>query len=280
MRNMRKLPWLILFSMLATCETKVPLPWSGGAAAQEAGVARGAGTEARSIGALMTGFYRAPSPELFRDLVRRLAVAEDGISIGTEAPVTGFFAGYFKAYPEDAKAWAGRKVPEAVTRAMANGLALAGLLPHAHRFADVNGFSQDTIERYATFQGGLSRLRSTNPALFDMLWGASFASGDGAYPARVIALIEDALAAHAFDREGLLITARIIRADQDQRTAGINAVSEADLPAFLFATSGIWSLRSNAHQHGFVRAALEDALPRAEGTAFGEVLMIIRQSLQ
>jgi hypothetical protein len=94
--------------------------------------------------------------------------------------------------------------------------------------------------------------------LFDVLWAASFATGDLAYVRLIYDYYDSVASMDGVDvRDLVAISILRGRPDKDAMKAIKRKYSQDTFMRVVFAASALWSLESNARQHGFVAAALD-----------------------
>jgi hypothetical protein len=118
----------------------------------------------------------------------------------------------------------------------------------------------------------LRQATATQPGTFDVLWAASFATGDPAYVRPIFDYYASVAAQDGVDIQD--IVAFVIARGGANKEA-IQAIAKKypreTLQKVVFASSALWSLSSNAGQHKFVAAALaryleaQPASPAAKG---------------
>ena len=103
-------------------------------------------------------------------------------------PVTGFLIGVFTDNPSLVRGWVTDVAPNAEAKAaIERALWMSG---HADLIADVFHDSPDYVARQAP---SLMTLSLETPGMWDVMWSAFFATGNTAYPARLIDLLDDSV---------------------------------------------------------------------------------------
>jgi hypothetical protein len=125
----------------------------------------------------------------------------------------------------------------------------------------------------------LTNLRIASGTHLDILWGASFASGDGRYAL----MIADFLARTANRSEAIALdVARIAAASSRGDTSSLASLKDKYEPALLlevvYAATAAWGLTSNARQHAFVNSAVTGYISEHSGTLAAKVLSVLRAS--
>jgi len=175
----------------------------------------------------ITYFYRNPSVERVARIVSYLNTSALLDKPSAEPATIGFLAAAFDRYPKNIDAMIPQGLSARTQGVIALSLRLAG---------------QETT--------------ATGPNEFDMLWGASFATGDPRYASRILARFA-AIANVDGNAEDMLTIARSFGAGADLHwvTDKHGADQAREL---IIGSSALWALQSNAEQHDFVRALVND----------------------
>jgi hypothetical protein len=231
---------------------------------------------------LFTHFYSDPQPARLVGFLERYQKRAQ--SWNAFPPVTGFFAVVFRRHPD----WIDRLVPDHPDSRMAvavdGALRLSGLPPiDPNLRARLSAAGADPMLRaeLADLPLRLEELRVVTPTHLDVLWGASFASGDDRY-ARVIA---DFLATTANRSELIAIdvakTALAMAGGPRDILGQLkDKYGEAGAREIVFAASAAWALRSNAQQHSFVDKFLTGYIAANSGTPTAKLLSALRPRKQ
>jgi hypothetical protein len=203
-------------------------------------------------------YYANPRPDRLVGFLDRFQHGKDW---GAFPPVAGFFAVIFRRHPE----WIDRLIPATPNAQTSETMVAAFWL--AGR-SDVPGTVKPRLSsagsdpmlksQFANQPQALEAINIATPTHLDILWGASFASGDGRYT-RMVAdyFARTADRSEAIAADVCLLTTGIFRRDQ-------NVVAEvaerypdpATRRDLLFAATAAWGLRSNAGQHPFIGNAM------------------------
>jgi len=225
-----------------------------------------------------TRYYANPKPDRLLGFLDRFQQGKDWNAF---PPAAGFFAVIFRRHPE----WSDRLIPAQPSGRTAETIAVAFKLagradipaPVRSRLAAAGSDAKLQAE-YANLPPALEAIAVATPTHLDILWGASFASGDGRYTAMItdfFARTADRSEAMAQDVCGLAIAIR----RQDQTAVSEVASRHPDAAVrreLLFAATAGWGLASNADQHPFVRAALTKWVADHPGSRAGKCLSTIR----
>jgi hypothetical protein len=203
----------------------------------------------------LTYFYKAPSPERAARLVTYFDSLRAAEKEGTRPPLIGFFASVFQHYPADID----KIIPESISPQMSGLLAVALQLGGQHakaqsRVATLKS-KNDAAPDLANIPSSLDAVEAVGPNEFDLLWGASFASGDPRYCSKIVARF--AGTANVGDNaDDLVRLARNRESGGDQQWI-VEKRGRDTARELIIVSTALWALRSNAQQHVFVRQVLQ-----------------------
>ncbi len=185
----------------------------------------------------------------------------------------GFLAGLFAKHPEKIETVTAMKLGRQTQFIVVEGLRMADRHDKAVATAQSWGWSQDQI---ATIRPGfpLHRLRPDQQNSFDILWGASFATGDAIYVRPIYDYYAAVAAQSDIEVRDIVVVAVVIKAKSGSDNEVMPIFTKYPpgiLVRVTHAAEALWSLESNARQHKFVAAALDryvkeqPAAPAAKG---------------
>ena len=188
---------------------------------------------------------------LLSDLERSGVIGRD--------PLMGFFAGIFAKHPEQIRTVTAATSLGRQTQAMVvQGLRLAGRHADAVAAAKAWGWPPEQIAPITPVTP-LRQAKANHPSSFDVLWAASFATGDPVYVRPIYDYYESVAALPGVDvRDLVSIMMLRHRPNKEAMEALKNKYSQETFVRVVFASSALWSLDSNARQHKFVAAALSE----------------------
>lgn len=200
----------------------------------------------------MTRYYERPV-----DILTMLTSWEKLGGPGPDA-MMGFLAGYFAKYPDRipqvTKAPLGQKAQLFVVQ----GLRLADRVNDA-RVAAWHWNWPANEHAKITSVTPLAKAKATGAQVFDVMWGASFATGDATYVRPIYDFLSGIISEPGTDVSDIITMVAF-----KNRVASQDAVKliAAKYPKETFvriahASSALWSLESNGRQHKFVATALE-----------------------
>ena len=203
----------------------------------------------------LTYFYKAPSPERAARLITYFDSLRAAEKEGTRPPLMGFFAAVFQQYPADID----KIIPESISPQMSGLLAvslrLGGQQAKAQSRVATLKSKNDEAPDLARIPSSLDAVEAVGPNEFDLLWGASFASGDPRYCSKILARF--ATTANVGDNaDDLVRLARNRESGSDQQWV-VEKRGRDNARELIIMSTALWALRSNAQQHVFVRQVLQ-----------------------
>ena len=225
-----------------------------------------------TFGSAMTRYYETPS-----DLAWLLADWEQAGGPSRNA-MMGFLAGLFAKHPERIKVATATKLGRQVQAAVVQGLLFADRYPEAIAAAKGWNWPPEQMAHIKPFTP-LRQAKPTQPGTFDILWAASFATGDEAY-VRPIYDFYDTVASMAGIDVRDMVTIVLMRGTRNKEAfdAIKQKYPQETLMRVISASSALWSLESNARQHTFVAAALDRYVKEKPGSPASEGVAEMRKA--
>lgn len=242
-------------------------------------MAQPATSPAAKAGDPFTYYYRDPRPER---LVGALdALGKKPLEWIAYPPVAGLLAVVFAAQP----GWIGKLVPAQLDARLATTIAAGLELSGQPVSSDLQarlvlaGTDPTLAAQFAGLPNRLTDLRISIPTHLDVLWGASFASGDGRY----VLMIIDFMSRTANRSEPIALDIVRVAAGAARKDFGALAslkdkYDQRTLVDIAYAATAAWALTSNARQHGFVDATVKRYITEHSGTWAGKVLAVLKAS--
>jgi hypothetical protein len=235
-----------------------------------------------SVEAVLTFFYKDPRPERllgYFDEFRKLPASRNWQAY---PPSVGFFAVVFRAHEN----WVDRLIPARpdakIVETLAAALQIAGYPQKSAglrlKFKDA-GSDEILHAELAGLPARLEELQIVGPTHLDLLWGASFASGDARHVRRII----DFYASTADQSEQIAQdTARVVIAmagGPQEPLQGLRAkYGENFARQIIYAAVALWAVQSNARQHAYVDQAMTQFIKERQGTPAATGLAVLRQA--
>jgi hypothetical protein len=225
-----------------------------------------------------TFFYSNPQPARLVGFLERYQQRAQGWN--GFPPVAGFFAVVFRQNSD----WIGRLVPDhpdtRTAVAIAAALRLSGLPqiePSLQSRLSAAGADPILRAELANLPPRLEELHVVTPTHLDVLWGASFASGDERY----VRMIADFFATTANRSEPIAIdVAKTILAisggPQDILSQLRGKYGDGGAREIVFAATAGWALESNTQQHSFVDKFLTEYIAANPGSPATKALSAAR----
>jgi hypothetical protein len=197
---------------------------------------------------------------------------------GTDA-VLGFLAGVLARQPDQTAKVAGVTLERPGQLIVVQALRFAQKTDEAKAYAEKRGWSADEIARIAPVRPLLA-IRPEEPSHFDTFWGASFATGDAAYVRPIYDYYAGALSEPDIDVNDIVtIVVSRTRPNKEATDAIVTKYPRERLRWVVFASTALWSLESNARQHAFVAAALDQYVKEAPASPAAKGLAAVRAAM-
>lgn len=210
----------------------------------------------------ITYFYENPDLDTLPDLVSKLYGA--GMMSGNAAvPMMGFLAPLFERHPERIDAIIAGPYPRDAQRVFAYALLFAGMNQKAAAYTQQKGWPKDAVAGFAEARRSLLESPITQTAELDVLWGASSATGDKRYAARIIDVVAESLTSGKFqvvDVDYVGNPRNLRKSESPELAQIVGRYKDDDLEELMMSGSALWSLGSNARQHPFVMEAVRERI--------------------
>jgi hypothetical protein len=233
---------------------------------------------APDAGGLLTNFYKNPRPERLVGFLESFAARSPGWD--AYPPVVGFFGVIFRKHPEWIDKLTSGRLDGKTAESISAALRLAGQAGKAPglqtRLAEAGSDAKLKAE-LAQLPSRLEDLRVATPTHIDILWGASFASGDGRYPRTIIEFF-----ARTANRSELValdvakIALAMLGGSKEILTQMRGKYGDAPAREMVFAATALWALTTNAQRHAFVDKAVADYVQEQAGSHAAKALSALR----
>lgn len=209
-------------------------------------------------------FYSAPALDRVPAFVRQSEAAGVFKNRRNRPPVIGFLAGLFVKYP-DRMDWIGGQFEITTQTAVAAALMLSGHADRATQVADDGEWPAKVRGWLAGVPTSLMDMPIRTPSDLDILWGASFATGDPAYPRRIAKFFAGIAESGSFPIDELILVSRFRRAPkfQDYLVTLKDKYGRDSFIRLVDGATALWALGSNAKQHDFVNTMVEAEIAAA-----------------
>ena len=211
-------------------------------------------------------FYQDPRPERLLGMIEKWQSDTSQWKSNPQwmsyPPLIGFLAVIFRDYPT----WIEKLIPSTLTpssaTALAGALRLSGdpVLPGEVRARIAQAGSDPILKKQlAGLPTQLSDLKVTLPTHLDILWGASFASGDGRYALQVIdffSKIANQSNQIALDIASIASEYPGSAKEKQALTSLRKKYGDRRMVEMVFAATALWGMTSNARQHTFIKRTL------------------------
>jgi hypothetical protein len=203
----------------------------------------------------LTYFYKAPSPERAARLVTYFDSLRAAERDGTRPPLIGFFASVFQHYPADIDKIIPASISPQMSGLLAVSLRLAGQQAKAQSRVATLKSKNDEAPDLASIPSSLDAVEAVGPNDFDLLWGASLASGDPRFCSKILARF--AGTANVGDNADDLVRLTRNRESGSDQQWIVEKRGRDNARELIIVSAALWALRSNAQQHVFVRQVLQ-----------------------
>jgi hypothetical protein len=213
-------------------------------------------------------FYKDPQPERLVEIFAD--VQNKALPWGAYPPLTGLLAAVFKLHPEqiDQLAPGVKDVKAAYALIAASRLSGQSAKSEALRaeFANIGSDERLNFE-FANLPNRIEDLRIATPTHLDILWGASFAAGDGRYVVPIIEFFANtANASEPVAIDIAKIAIEIMGGPKDTVKGLKEKYGEARARQMVYAATALWAIQSNARQHEYVRQTTAKYIEDHPGT--------------
>ena len=229
------------------------------------------------LGAALSRYYEKPVdiPTLLAELEK------SGVGVDARDRVMGFLAGLFVKDPGQIKIVTATTTFGRQTQAVViQGLRLAGRHADALAAAKAWGWPPDQMAPITPVTP-LRQAKVSHPSSFDVMWAASFATGDAAYVRPIYDYYESVATLPSVDvRDMVALVMLRHKPDKDAMEALKNKYPQDTFMRIVFASSALWSLESNARQHKFVATALSGYQKEKPGSPAATGLAEMRKAAE
>ncbi len=215
----------------------------------------------------LTYFYKTPSPILAARLIAHFDALRSAEKPDARPSLMGFFAAAFRRYPADIDNMIPGSLSPPMLEVLAVSLQLAGQQARAQALIGKLKARDAVVPDLSTIPSSLEAVEAVGPSEWDLLWGASFATGDPRYAYKI--LTRFAVSANMGDNAEDLV--RLVRdRDSGGDSPWLLEKRGKDAAREMIAVSvALWALNSNAQQHAFIRGMVNEyvAAHRSEAAA-------------
>ena len=203
-----------------------------------------------------TYFYKNPSPERLSQLMAYFNTLAQSGKPFVQPPMIGFLAAAFQKYPGEVDTLISADLSLPMLEIVEYSLRLAGQDAKARSITDRLKSRGAAAPDFTDVPSSLDTMAATGPTEFDMLWGASFATGDPRYFSKILAQFAR-IANEDGNADDILAIAKAAETGADSHWVVDKRGVEKARELSTLATA-LWALNSNTKQHDFVRKAVGD----------------------
>ncbi len=234
----------------------------------------------RNLSREMAFFYRNPRTEILIGVLDRYQGVPSRADWRAYPAFAGFLAILFRTRADEIEDWLPDRLTAKSATALTAALVLSGnpsALARLKSRLDSAGEDEKLRAEFAGLPSRLEDLRIRTTTHLDILWGASFASGDARFPRMILEFF--ARTANRSEQIALDVTKTTIALmGGSSEIYGQLKPRYGDALAFeiIIAATALWSLQSNAREHEFVDKVIAKHLHEFSGTYAAKALTATR----
>lgn len=228
-----------------------------------------------------TYFYKQPDLEGIPGFLS-LIDATGPLKADDAPPIMGFLSALFERHPDRVDSWIVGTHSRQVQQMVGFSLALAGMPDKTVEYLKKNGWAPAQIDRifgqmFLAKPDLLSTSPPTSPTDLDALWGASFATGDPAYPDKIVDLVDGAVRSGKYGVDDIMYFAPPPQKlseikDSPVLNSILRRYQRSGLNDLILNGVAIWGLGSNAVQHEFVMELIQERIAQAPNSDLSYML--------
>jgi hypothetical protein len=203
-----------------------------------------------------TYFYKNPSPARLTQLIGYFSGLAQSGKPSVQPPMVGFLAAAFQKYSGDLDTIIPADLSLPMLEIVTVSLRLAGQDSKARLMVDRMKALGAAAPDFGNVPASLDAMEAVGPTEFDMLWGASFATGDPRYCSRILTRFAEVANVDG-NAEDIVAISRSVGTGADLHWVANKRGAEKGRE-LIYASSALWALNSNARQHEFVRKVVND----------------------
>lgn len=228
---------------------------------------------------LMMFFYKDPRPERLVGFIER-ATVEPTSDWGTYPPLAGFFAVIFRAHPQRIEQLLPARLGPQRAATIAAALRLSGEQAAAAKLRPrlgQAGRDEKLTAEFASLPQRVEDLQIRTPTHLDILWGASFASGDGRFARMVLGFIAQTANRSEPVAVDVAKTALAFMGGPKDILGELRGRYGNDAAAqIIVAGVALWGTQANARQHAFIDQTVAAYINDNAGTHAAKALSALR----
>jgi len=215
------------------------------------------GAEAAAVSeADFTYFYKAPSPMLVARLITYCDSLRMAQKYATQWPLIGSLAAAFQRYPANIDDMIPEPLSPQMLKLLLVSLRLAGQQAKAEPLVEKLKSKDVAVPDLSTIPSSLEAVEAVGPSEFDLLWGASFATGDPRYSLKILRRFA-AIANTGENTDDLVHLARDKAHGNDPGWI-VDKRGKDGATELINASIALWALHSNSEQHAFVQRMVNE----------------------
>ena len=200
-------------------------------------------------------YYKDPRPERLSELL--ISVQNQQSPWNAYPPLAGMMAVILQRHPDQITPLVPLVTDPKAASALIAAARLAGQPAKIEmlraKFAGI-GLDAKLNSELAGLPDRIENLRIASPTHLDILWGASFAEGDGRFVVPIIDYFANAAnASEPVAIDIAKITIEMMGGPKETIKGLKDKYGEARAVQVVYAATALWAIQSNAHQHAFVK---------------------------
>ena len=188
--------------------------------------------------------------------------------------LTGFLVGLFSENPDKIELWVSKPFNAKTEVFLAFAMAMSNQKDRAIRFAQERGLPREIEKSLRSMPDSLEQISINSPTDLDTLWGASLATGNKTYPSKILHWLNQTIQSKGQNLDELeqLLNAYGGPSFGDQAKALSSKYPKKEFIDLIVSTSALWSMKSNAKQHAFVKDVVDNWTRENSGNTLARLL--------
>jgi hypothetical protein len=211
----------------------------------------------QGLSARVSTFYRNPRLDDVPKLLAAWGASASARRADGMPPMIGFVAGLAEKYPAQIDKMFPSSLAQNVQAVVVTGVQIGGRSDRAEALARSYGWSQQNVAAAAARGRTLRDIEIKSANALDILWGASFATGDPRHVRRIADFYASVANRSDVAIDDLVTIVRTVHTKQGDLRWVRQKYGDSALMQIVLAATALWALESNARQHPFVRQTVD-----------------------
>lgn len=226
----------------------------------------------------MTYFYRSGDLTTVPAILRSQEAKGVLKRKNARPPTIGFLAALLSRHSEYADAWLSEDFEKDTQYVLAVALTFSGKRAKAIEYVQEKGWGPEMVTQLKRLPISLIDFPVQTATDLDIMWGASFATGDVLYVNRILDMFSTNIQSGIFEIEDLLFLRKAKSSASSEKKQDLSwMVKKYGKETFLkiaYSSSALWASISNAIQHPFVMDAVKQRIAKAPNSDLSYVLQL------